>query len=70
MAEQIITLGIGPVSNLTPFILTGLDIEVPAAPSFPGNTTALIRFRDKRAAIPFRDKRAFIRFRNKKVESD
>lgn len=26
MAKQIITLGIGPIDNLTPFITTGLEI--------------------------------------------
>lgn len=60
MAKQIITLGIGAMDNLTPFITTGL--EVGAQVSNVGRGTV--------AVIPFRDKRAFIKFRDKRAKSD
>jgi hypothetical protein len=66
MAEQIITLGIGPVSSLTPFILTGLDIS---ASIYSKATGTFIPYRERRAFIEFRDKRAFIPYREKRAIS-
>lgn len=57
MAKQIITLGIGAMDNLTPFILTGLDI-IPSPMLLARGGAAYIPYREKRAMIPFRDKRA------------
>jgi hypothetical protein len=57
MAKQIITLGIGAMDTLTPFITTGLEVGA-AVTVTNKDTGAFITFRDKRAFIPFRDKRA------------
>jgi hypothetical protein len=65
MAKQIITLGIGAMDTLTPFITTGLEIGVVATIS-GRDTGAYIQFRDKRAMVQFRDKRAYIPFRDKR----
>lgn len=54
MAKQIITLGIGPIDSLTPFILSGLDVATLVASD---RLFAPVPFRDKRAAVPYRDKR-------------
>jgi hypothetical protein len=58
MAKQIITLGIGAMDTLTPFITTGLEIGAAVTVAASDKTAAFIPFRDKRAFIPFRDKRA------------
>lgn len=57
MAKQIITLGIGPIDSLAPFVLTGLDV---AALNSAGGSAIEIKVRDKRAVVPFRDKRTVI----------
>lgn len=57
MAKQIITLGIGAMDSLTPFITTGLEVGVAIVLTARGGG-AYIPYRDKRAMIPFRDKRA------------
>jgi hypothetical protein len=65
MAKQIITLGIGAMDTLTPFITTGLEVGAVVAIS-GRDTGAFIPYREKRAGVSFRDKRAYIPFRDKR----
>lgn len=59
MAKQIITLGIGAMDTLTPFITTGLEIgAAPVAPTFttPDARTLDVPYQDRALEVPYQDR--------------